>query len=193
MDFDEVVLMDKVRKQCKSEDLPLLNTKYHWQPSGSSSSTNIFDDLPALSAPKTSELRDELDRYLSTDPEQVTNICKWWYEKRVMYPRLHRMALDYLTIPGMQVKLNATQPLLTKLATSVDVERVFSQGRIVLSHLRSRLQVQSTRALMCLGIWSRLGYVKDSDIKAVVVLPGIPSNTKEDIPSIGWDSIVDIE
>ena len=31
----------------------------------------MFDNLPALSAPSTSELRDELDTYLSTDPEQV--------------------------------------------------------------------------------------------------------------------------
>jgi len=32
---------------------------------------NIFDNLPALTAPTTVELRDELDRYLSTDPEHV--------------------------------------------------------------------------------------------------------------------------
>jgi len=60
----------------------------------------MFDDLPALSAPAASELRDELDRYLSTDPEQVTDVCQWWYERKAEYPRLHRMALDYLTIPG---------------------------------------------------------------------------------------------
>ncbi|KAF8812018.1 hypothetical protein BYT27DRAFT_7014683, partial [Phlegmacium glaucopus] len=51
------------------------------------------------------------------------------------------------------------------------VERVFSQGRLLLSHIRSRLSVQSTRALMCLGVWSILGYVKDSDVKGVIVLP----------------------
>ena len=66
----------------------------------SSSCENIFDELPALSAPPKSDLRDELDRYLSTDPEHVTNALAWWYEKRLVYPRLHRMALDYLTIPG---------------------------------------------------------------------------------------------
>jgi hypothetical protein len=76
-----------------------------------------------------------------------------------------------------------------QLATSVDVERVFSQGRIVLSHLRSRLSVQSTRALMCLGAWSALGFVSDSDIKAVVRLPEIPADTKEDDIAIGWDAI----
>jgi hypothetical protein len=46
------------------------------------------------------ELRDELERYLSTDPENVTNVIAWWHEHRAMYPCLSRMALDYLTIPG---------------------------------------------------------------------------------------------
>ena len=64
------------------------------------SSSNIFDDLPALAAPPESDLRDDLDRYLSTDPEHVTDPLAWWYENRAVYPRLHRMALDYLTIPG---------------------------------------------------------------------------------------------
>jgi len=76
------------------------------------------------------------------------------------------------------------------IATSVDVERVFSQGRIVLSHLRSRLSVQSTRALMCLGVWSRMGYVKDIDIKLVVMQPEVPADEKEGDLVDGWDSIV---
>src|SRR6266478_3678755 len=62
---------------------------------------NIFDSLPALAAPKPSELLDELDRYLSTDPEHVQNPLAWWHERRKMYPTLSRMALDYLSIPGM--------------------------------------------------------------------------------------------
>jgi hAT family C-terminal dimerisation region len=65
----------------------------------------MFDNLPALSALSTLELRDELDTYLSADPEQVggntsKEVISWWYERRGAYPRLHRMALDYLTIPG---------------------------------------------------------------------------------------------
>ena len=73
------------------------------------------------------------------------------------------------------------------IATSVDVERVFSQGRIVLSHLRNRLSVMSTRAVMCLGVWSCLGYVKDSDIKAAVTLPVVHVDEKEDRLTLGWD------
>jgi len=46
--------------------------------------------------------------------------------------------------------LNLTIPT----ATSIDVEHVFSKGRIVLSHVWNGLSVQSTRALLCLGAWS---------------------------------------
>jgi len=150
----------------------------------------MFDMLPALSTPSSSDLRDELERYLSTDPEHVTDVCAWWYEQRLVYPRLHRMALDYLTIPGVYItSLLLFLFWLLCLATSVDVERVFSQGRLLLSHVCSRLSVQSTCALMCLGVWSCFGYVKDSDIKAVMILPQVPANEKEEELALGWDSI----
>lgn len=80
---------------------------------------------------------------------------------------------------------------MTALATSVDVERVFSQGRLLLSHVRSRLSVQSTRALMCVGGWSLLGYVQDSDVKAVAMLAEVPANTAEEDLAVDWDVIVD--
>jgi len=43
---------------------------------------------------------------------------------------------------------------------------------------------------MCLGVWSCLGYVKDSDIKPVVTLPEVPAFGKEDDLEVGWDTIV---
>jgi hypothetical protein len=49
---------------------------------------------------KRSELRDELDTYLSSDPEYVDDVLVWWSERRRTFPRLSRMALDYLTLPG---------------------------------------------------------------------------------------------
>ena len=73
------------------------------------------------------------------------------------------------------------------LATSVDVERTFSQGRLVLSHVRSRLSVQSTRALLCVGVWSKLGYIKDEDVKVAAVLPEV--NGVEEELAEDWDSI----
>ena len=55
-------------------------------------------------------------------------------------------------------------------ATAVDCECVFSRSRILLSHVRNRMAVETIRALMCVGEWSRKGYIKTKDIKAVTML-----------------------
>ncbi|KIM63482.1 hypothetical protein SCLCIDRAFT_117293 [Scleroderma citrinum Foug A] len=88
-----------------------------------------------------------------------------------MYPQLSQMALDYLTIP----------------ATSIDVERLFSRGRLLLLHVRSRLSAQSTCALLCLGTWSMLGLVKDSNVKKVTELEDVEG---KDMLADGWDKII---
>jgi len=135
-------------------------------------------------------LHSELDNFLSTDPEHVTDALAWWYKNRDVYPRLHRMALDYLSIPGKLEYLNVRNIIDHELllATSVDVEHTFSQGQLLLSHIRNRLCVQSTRALLCLGIWSKMGYVKDKDVKAATVLPEVGSD-EEEVLSDDWDAI----
>lgn len=61
---------------------------------------NIFDNRPALQAPKLSKLRGELDRYLNSDTIDVPDALAWWHGQKNSFPRLHRMALDYLSIPG---------------------------------------------------------------------------------------------
>lgn len=155
-----------------------------------SASNNIFDNLPALQAPQASDQHDELERYLSTNPEHVGDVLVWWHEHKHIYPRLYRMALDYLSIPGMFSSCSSPFCLLIMCfpATSVDVERTFSQGRLVLSHVRSRLSVQSTRALLCLGVWSLMGYVKDSDIEAAAILPEVDG--EEEALANDWDDIL---
>ena len=60
----------------------------------------MFDNLPTFAAPKVADLRDELDQFLSTDPEYVKDVLGWWFERRHVYPWLSRMALDYLSIPS---------------------------------------------------------------------------------------------
>jgi hypothetical protein len=42
---------------------------------------------------------------------------------------------------------------------------------------------------MCLGVWSLLGYVKDCDVKAVVVLPELKAGEEEEELKLGWDKI----
>jgi hypothetical protein len=76
---------------------------------------NIFDNLPSLTAPKPAELLDELDRYLSTDPEHTENVFAWWTEHRPAFPRLSRMALDYLSIPGARLVFTCSNMLLCHL------------------------------------------------------------------------------
>jgi hAT family C-terminal dimerisation region len=48
----------------------------------------------------TSLLNDELERYLTADIEDVKDGLKWWHEKCTVFPRLSRMARNYLSIPG---------------------------------------------------------------------------------------------
>jgi len=65
-------------------------------------------------------------------------------------------------------------------ATSVNVECVFSMGCILLSHLCSRPSVQPTQALMMVGAWSKLGYVKNNDVKAATILPEVEGEEELD-------------
>jgi hypothetical protein len=98
------------------------------------------------------------------------------------------MACDYLSIPGEYDAFPTPsyaypQPLL---ATTVDVERVFSQGRLVLPHVHNRLSYQSTCALLCVRTWSTHGMVSDSDIKAAL---GEEVTGKEGKLPADWDAI----
>jgi hypothetical protein len=72
-----------------------------------SDSENIFDALPTLTAPAPTELCNELERYLNTDIEDVTDPIRWWYGKKTTCPQLHRMGLDYLMIPGLSYNLHS--------------------------------------------------------------------------------------
>jgi hypothetical protein len=55
-------------------------------------------------------------------------------------------------------------------------------------HIRSCLSAQSTWALICLGSWSLLGLVKDSDVMAVTVLPEVEEDEEPELEK-GWDHI----
>ena len=63
-------------------------------------SSNVFDSLPCLAKRTLKPAYDELDAYLAGDIEDVTDALEWWIENRARLPRLSRMAIDYLSIPG---------------------------------------------------------------------------------------------
>jgi hypothetical protein len=58
----------------------------------------MFDKLMNTAPPSSSD--DELQRYLATDVEDVKDGLMWWHERRALFPRLSRMARNYLSIPG---------------------------------------------------------------------------------------------
>ena len=109
---------------------------------------------------------------------QIIRTCQEWQwtilSSLVSVPSL--IFISYISFNGL-------------LATSVGVERTFSKGRLLLSHIRNRLSVQSTRALMCLGVWSVLGYVRDRDINGITALEEVVGEERIEELSADWDAI----
>ena len=77
--------------------------------------------------------------------------------------------------------------MLNHTATTVDVKCVFSRGHLVLLHIHSCLAVESTRASLCVGLWSSQGLVHDGDIIASL---GADEIREEGGLSKGWDAIL---
>lgn len=51
---------------------------------------------------------------------------------------------------------------------------------MILSHVRNRLTVESTRALLCLGAWSKAGFVRKEDIHEVASMPDLKLGEGQD-------------
>ncbi|CAK5270384.1 unnamed protein product [Mycena citricolor] len=79
---------------------------------------------------------DELTEYFKLDPAKndfdTCDPIAWWVKHRDDFPKLSKLALDILSIPG----------------SAVAVERIFSGGRDTISLRRSRLEAGTIRALM---------------------------------------------
>ena len=77
------------------------------------------------------------------------------------------------------------------IATSVEVERTFSRGRLLLLHTRSALSAASTCAVLCLGQWSLLGFIKDHDLEVVAKLPELEGDESDGEFDESWGNITD--
>ena len=152
-------------------------------------STNIFDSLPTFHTSHEITV-DELTCYLSTGPKDIKNedLLKWGFECQHIYPNLSRMALNYHTIPCKSLLFGCVKMWSTLCTgSSIDVERVFSQGCILLPHVRNCLSSELMRALLCIGDWSRHVLLKDVVIKTAAVLPDL--GQYEPPLSNDWDTI----
>ena len=130
--------------------------------------------MTSFTASNSSELDNELDCYLCSDVEHVTNPLVWWYEHCAVFLSLLCMALDYLTIfSEFLIRYHCNLHSFTGImltATSIDVEWLFSGGHHIVTHTHSRLSAETTCALLCLGAWSILNLVKIRDVFAMAAL-----------------------
>jgi hypothetical protein len=89
---------------------------------------------------RCSRRRSELEEYLA---EPVTShfpgfdVLKWWSMHSSIYPRLSRMAIDYLAVPS----------------TSTPAERAFSKGADLVHVKRASLGPETIRNCMYLQSW----------------------------------------
>ena len=82
--------------------------------------------------------QNEIELYLKA-PQAMRkqDVLLWWKVHETEYPHLATMARDYLAVS----------------ATSVPVERIFSEGADLISAKRCRLGTDTIRACMCLRSW----------------------------------------
>jgi hypothetical protein len=93
------------------------------------------------------ELLEYLKEPLLSDKKLIP--FQWWCrpEIRAKYPRLHRMALDILSIPAM----------------SAEPERIFSNAGVLLSPRRARLEEDAVDSSLCLANWGRSSLISLGD------------------------------
>lgn len=83
--------------------------------------------------------KSEVETYLnSPQSDSSTDILQWWKYQNI-YPILSAMARDVLCVP----------------ATSVPVERLFSEAAHILTKLRCSLGNDKFRALICTNMWMK--------------------------------------
>ena len=119
----------------------------------------------------------ELQRYLRSPTVNVEEegLLKWWTKNKDAYLNLHRMALDYLSIPGLS-SYDFIYLLLTMyLATSVAVKRIFLQCRRISQFTRNDISSFSIQASFCLGSWLRCGIIGFDDVLSAVSGTKMPS------------------
>jgi hypothetical protein len=81
---------------------------------------------------------DEFQTYILSPPcDENTNPLEWWKSNESQYPRLSKMARDFLAIPS----------------TSVPSEQCFSTSKNLITDKRNRLAGKTVRACMCLRSW----------------------------------------
>ena len=97
--------------------------------------------------------------------KQVILVCHIW--QRIFLVSRVSFFFLILILKYLAIFLNII------LAALVTVEHVFSKGHLLLLHIWNHMSAQSMHALLCLGAWSKLGYVEIDDLTAAASLPDV--------------------
>lgn len=99
---------------------------------------------PNTAVPATSNGgADEYERWMAAPPEDCLDPAAYWHHQLHVYPRLARMALDYMTVPPM----------------SAAAERLFSIAGKMVTPTRSSLSASTISMVQALRSWHRAGLV----------------------------------
>jgi hypothetical protein len=115
---------------------------------------------------------DELELWQSSwedEDNDVRDSIPYWYERRRRYPRLSRMALDFLTI----------QPM------SAECERLFAAAGRMVTPLRSQLDADIIGMCQVLRSWLRAGVIDELD---ALLLP-IEERDDDKAEEPGWVAV----
>ncbi|QRV96254.1 hAT family dimerization protein [Ceratobasidium sp. AG-Ba] len=119
----------------------VISVSFYYQPADNG---NIWTQWHTSSAAPPPQLeRDSMTEYLSMNVENSAVIAQsggalgYWNSRLAQRPRVARFALDFLTA----------------LASSVDAERAFSCGRLMVNHLQHQMSTRSFQAQMAVGSW----------------------------------------
>jgi hypothetical protein len=105
---------------------------------------------------------DELTAYLASPPDlTVSNPIEYWSKRS---GDLARMGMDICGCPGQSLSVRKCLSDI-EIATSTDVERAFSGGRLTVSRMRHSLSSESTRASTVLGSWVKVdGLIPEQEL-----------------------------
>lgn len=139
MDIAKEFITDAVKETSVSNAKELRN-RTESVPSDDRPSSRMSMILAELDEDCTEEPTDELSLYLSEPvlkKASTDDVLNYWKSSSSRFPRLAKLASDYLSIP----------------CTSVDIERQFSSARHMLPPNRQSMEAKTLQKLMCVKDW----------------------------------------
>jgi hypothetical protein len=98
----------------------------------------------------------ELDQYLAKPLKKVRDPIAWWWDHRASYPKLSKMAYDYLSVPRMSFKFTVPFTTVTMIPSHINGRRtrLLSRAATAEFHLQPALWVINSCTALPWGLES---------------------------------------